>query len=78
MKKILTMILALAMMLSLAACGEKKVTLEILDTEYAVEEYAAIVSKDNTELFTKVNTALQELIDDGTVAQIVAKYIPAE
>ena len=52
--------------------------LKILDTEYAVEEYAAIISKDNTELFAKVNTALQELIDDGTVAQIVAKYIPAE
>ena len=52
--------------------------LKILDTEYAIEEYAAIVSKDNTELFNKVNTALQELIDDGTVAKIVAKYIPAE
>ena len=52
--------------------------LKILETEYAVEEYAAIVSKDNTELFNKVNTALQELIDDGTVANIVAKYIPAE
>ena len=52
--------------------------LKILDTEYAVEQYAAIVSKDNTELFNKVNTALQELIDDGTVAKIVAKYIPAE
>ena len=52
--------------------------LKILETEYAVEEYAAIVSKDNTELFNKVNTALQELIEDGTVAKIVAKYIPAE
>ena len=52
--------------------------LKILDTEYAVEEYAAIVAKDNTELYNKVNTALQELIEDGTVAKIVAKYIPAE
>ena len=52
--------------------------LKILETEYAVEEYAAIVAKDNTELYGKVNTALQELIADGTVAQIVAKYIPAE
>ena len=52
--------------------------LKILETEYAIEEYAAIVSKDNTELFNKVNAALQELIDDGTVANIVAKYIPAE
>jgi len=52
--------------------------LKILDTEYAVEEYAAIVSKDNTELYNKINTALQELIEDGTVANIVAEYIPAE
>ena len=52
--------------------------LKILETEYAVEEYAAIVSKDNTELYNKINTALQELIEDGTVANIVAEYIPAE
>ena len=52
--------------------------LTILDTEYAVEDYAAIVAKDNGELFEKVNKALQELIDDGTVANIIAKYIPAE
>ena len=52
--------------------------LKILDTEYAVEDYAAIISKDNPELYEKVNTALQELIADGTVAKIIAKYIPAE
>ena len=52
--------------------------LKILDTAYAVEDYAAAMSKDNQELFDAVNKALDELIADGTVASIIAKYIPAE
>lgn len=52
--------------------------LTILDTEYATEEYAIAFAKNNTELLEKVDTALQELIADGTVQQIVDKYIPAE
>ncbi len=50
----------------------------ILETEYAVEDYAAAMSKDNEELYTAVNEALQELIEDGTVQSIVDKYISAE
>ena len=52
--------------------------LKILDTEYAVEEYAGAMSKDNKALYDAVNTALQELIDDGTVQGIIDKYITAE
>ena len=52
--------------------------LKILDTEYILEEYAAAMSKDNTQLFEAVNAALEELIADGTVAAIIEKYIPAE
>ena len=52
--------------------------LKILETAYAVEEYAAAMNKDNTELFEAVNKALEELIADGTVKAIVEKYIPAE
>ena len=51
--------------------------LKILDTEYAVEDYAAAMNKDNAELYEAVNKALEELIADGTVAAIIAKYIPA-
>ena len=51
--------------------------LVILDTAYAVEDYAAAMSKDNAELYEAVNKALEELIADGTVASIIAKYIPA-
>ena len=51
--------------------------LKILDTEYALEDYAAAMSKDNTALYEAVNAALEELIADGTVKAIVEKYIPA-
>ena len=51
--------------------------LVILDTAYAVEDYAAAMSKDNEALFEAVNKALDELIADGTVASIIEKYIPA-
>ncbi len=52
--------------------------LKILETEYAVEDYAICFAKDNTELQEKVNAALKELIEDGTVKTIVDKYITAE
>ena len=52
--------------------------LKVLDTPYAEEEYAIAMALDNTELLEKVNAALDELIADGTVAGILAKYISAD
>ncbi len=52
--------------------------LKILDTEYVTEDYAIAVGKDNDELLDKVDKALNELKEDGTVQQIVNKYIKAE
>lgn len=49
--------------------------LHILDTEYAVEDYAIAIAKENTELLEKVNNALSELKADGTLQSIVDKYI---
>ena len=51
--------------------------LKILDTEYAVEEYAACVAKDSP-ILEQLNTAIAELKADGTIDSIIAKYIPAE
>lgn len=51
--------------------------LTILDTEYANEDYAIGMAKDNTALLDAINNALAELTADGTIAQIVNKYIPA-
>ena len=50
--------------------------LVILDTQYAVEEYAAALAK-NSELTAKFNEALEALIADGTLQAIVDKYIAA-
>lgn len=52
--------------------------LKILDTEYAVEDYAAAISKENTELKDDFNKALKELKDEGKIDEIINKYIPAE
>lgn len=51
--------------------------LTILDTEYAVEDYAICIAKDNTALLNAVNKALAELKADGTLQSIINKYIPA-
>lgn len=52
--------------------------LMILDTDYSLEDYAAAIALENTDLLAAFNEALNELIEDGTVAAIIAKYIPVE
>ena len=52
--------------------------LKILETEFAVEDYAAAFNKEDTELLEKFNAALAELKADGTIDAIIAKYIKAE
>ena len=52
--------------------------LKILDTEYVIEDYAAAVSKENTALLDALNAALKELQEDGSIQEILDKYIKAE
>lgn len=52
--------------------------LKILDTEFAVEDYAIGVQKGNTQLLDAINAAMAELKADGTFQAIVDKYITAE
>ena len=49
--------------------------LKILEEDFAVEEYAIAVAKDNAELTAKINTALATLKSNGTLDSIVANYI---
>ena len=49
--------------------------LKILDTSYADEDYAACIKKGNEQLLNAIDKAIEELIADGTIDQIVAKYI---
>lgn len=52
--------------------------LTVLEGSYADEDYAIAVGKENSELLEKINKALKELTEDGTIAKIVARYIKAE
>jgi len=52
--------------------------LTILETPYAVEDYAMCMNKENTVLLEKINAALKELTDDGTIPAIIEKYIPSK
>lgn len=57
---------------------EKNPDLKILEEEFALEEYAICISKDNAELKEKINGALAQLQEDGTLTQIIANYIGDE
>lgn len=49
--------------------------LEIVEGAYTVEDYCAAVDEGNEALLYAINTALNEMIDDGTVAEIMGQYI---
>lgn len=52
--------------------------LTILDSKYSQEDYAIAFAKGNDGLRDAVDAALGELISDGTVEQIMNKYIVAD
>lgn len=54
---------------------EKNDDLEILEEDFALEEYAIAVSKDKPELTESINGALKELKEDGTIDTIISNYI---
>lgn len=49
--------------------------LKILEEEYALEDYAICISKENTELKDQINAAIAELKENGTFQAIVDYYI---
>ena len=52
--------------------------LTILPGNWVEEQYCLAVDDGNTALLNALNTALNELISDGTVQSIIDKYITAE
>jgi len=52
--------------------------LVILETEFAVEDYAIAIRKGNIALKDAIDNALSELFANGTVQRIVDKYITAD
>lgn len=47
----------------------------ILEGEWVVEDYCLAVDEGNAALLDALNTALEEMINDGTVKAIIDKYI---
>ncbi len=70
-------ILSCALLLGMTSCGAAKKTLKILDSAYAVEDYAMAINKDNEGLKAAIDQALAELTDEGTIQSIIEKYIPS-
>lgn len=49
--------------------------LKIVEGAYTIEDYCVGVDEGNTALLEAVNKALNEMIDDGTVEEIMDQYI---
>lgn len=81
-KKMLSFVLAAAMMLSLVACGSKEeaasgdaaVTAKVIDVELTSEEYAYGVDKNQPELLEQVNTFIAEIKENGKFDEICDHY----
>lgn len=52
--------------------------IRLLDEEFTNEDYAFVLAKENTGLLDKINTALSELKEDGTIADINKNWIGSE
>ena len=85
MKKLLSVLLVTALMLSMVACGNKAddtdkdandavVTAKVIDIELTQEEYAFGVDKTQPELLTQVNDFIKKIMEDGTFEAICDKY----
>ena len=83
MKKLITLVLALTMILtmalSLASCnnggGESDVDLvKVVDVKLTDEEYAFVAKKGNTQLVNDFNAFLAEIKSNGTFDVLVSKY----
>ncbi len=87
MKKLLSVLLVVALMLSMVACGGNAdnkdtdkdadgavVTAKVIDIELTQEEYAFGVDKAQPELLTQVNDFIKKIMDDGTFEEICDKY----
>ena len=80
-KKVLSVLLAAACVLSMAACGSKKddssdepVTAKVIDVDLTDEEYAFGVDKTQPELLEKVNAFVDKIKEDGTLDEICERY----
>ncbi len=79
MKKVVAIILAALMLLTVVGCGggattNTEKTYVVLEDKLAAEEYGIGFRKDDIALGMAVYGALDEMIDDGTAAEISKKW----
>lgn len=91
LKKLVSVLLAAACMLSLVACGsssdsnesddagnkDEAVTAKVIEVDLTSEEYAFGVDKTQPELLEQVNGFITEIKEDGTLDEICDKYFGA-
>ncbi len=75
MKKIVSVILAVACLLGMTACDKKEtITAKLININLTQEEYAFGVDKNQPELLAEVNAFIAEMKADGTLDKICDKY----
>ena len=83
MKKIVSLILALAMMIGAVAAlnscapvepGDSKPVVKVIDFALTEEQYAFAVPKGDTEMLTAINDFLAEIKADGRFEAVLDKY----
>ena len=75
MKKLVSLLLVLVSVFSLAACGSSDaVTAQVLEYDLTSEQYAFGVDKTQPELLEDVNAFVQKIKEDGTLDAICDKY----
>lgn len=58
--------------------SQKRGKTEVVETIKTDEQYGIGIRQDNTELLEKINTALQQVKDDGTYARIYKQWFGTE
>lgn len=76
MKKIVVLLLTLAMVLSITACSKKEeVGFKITTTQLTNEPIAVCIKKGNTELKQKIDEAIATLKENGTMLEISEEWL---
>lgn len=76
MKKIIVLLLTLAMVLSITACSKKdEVGFKITTTQLTNEPIAVCIKKGNTELKQKIDEAIAALKENGTMLEISEEWL---
>ena len=80
MKKLISLVLAAVMVLSLAACGGNEESgnansvAKVIDIELTQEQYAFGVRKDDPELLELVNLVVEDMLSNGKFEEICNNY----